>query len=155
VSTRTDFSDDEWKALTEAPLLVMVTMFAAGQHGPISTVKESTAGARAITQPGNRGAASALIAEIVPEAQSKRARHDAEHHKGPNLDAVIAACIGDLQPAADALSRLSADESQGVAAWLVDIATAVAEASKGVSERETKTIARIAETFGVAAPGST
>jgi hypothetical protein len=154
VSSRTDFSDDEWKALTEAPLLVMVTMFAAGQHGPISTVKESAAGARAITQPGSRGAASALIAEIVPEAQSKEARHDAEHHKGPNIDAVIAACIGDLQPAAKALAKLPADESSGVAAWFIDIAKAVANASKGVSERETQTVDRIAETFGVAATGS-
>jgi hypothetical protein len=154
MSTRTDFSDDEWKALTEAPLLVMVTMFAAGQHGPISTIKESSAGARAITHPGNRGAATALIGELLPEAQSKQARHDAAHHKGPDVDAIVASCLGDLQPAAEVLGKLPADESQGLAAWLVDIATAVAEASKGVSERETHTVARIAQTFGVAAPGS-
>jgi hypothetical protein len=154
MSGRSDFTDDEWKALTEAPLLVTVTMFAAGQHGPISAVKESAAGVLAITRPGNRGAASALIAEIAPEAQSKQASHDAEHHKGPNLDAVVAACIADLEPAAAALRKLPADESQGVGSWLVDIAAAVAGASKGVSERESQTVAKIAETFGVAPPAS-
>ena len=149
MSGRSDFTDEEWTAVTEAPLLVTVTMFTAGQHGPISAVKESAAAARAIQHPGNRGAASALIAEIVPLAQSKQARHDVEHHKGHSVDEVLAACLTDLEPAAAALRKLPTDEAQGVGRWLVDIAEAVAEASKGVSERETATVAKIADVFGV------
>jgi hypothetical protein len=153
MADKSDFTDAEWKAVAEAPLLVTVTMFAAGQHGPISMIKESAAGARVIAAPGDRGAASGLINAIAAEAQTKEARHDAEHHKGPDLAAIIAACLADLEPAATALkAHLSPDEVQQVGGWLVDIAAAVAGASKGVSEGEKETVAKVAAVFGVTPP---
>jgi hypothetical protein len=153
MTDKTDFTEDEWKAVAEAPLLVTVTMFAAGQHGPISMVKESAAGARLIAAPGDRGAASGLINAIAAEAQTKEARHDAQHHKGADLATVIAGCLADLKPAAAALrAHLPADEAQAVGGWLVDIADAVAGASKGVSDREKETVAEIAAVFGVTSP---
>jgi hypothetical protein len=152
MSGQADFTDDEWTAIVDAPLEVMVTMFAAGQHGPISTIKESTAGARAIAQPGNRGAASGLIAEVVPAAQGKEARHDAGHPKGASIAEIVDACVAKLQPAATALGQLPADEVSEFGGWLVDIAVAVAQASKGVSDTERDAVGRIAATFGVAAP---
>ena len=45
------FSDDEWKAITEAPLLVTLAMVAVGEHGPISVVKEAAASARSVAHP--------------------------------------------------------------------------------------------------------
>ncbi|MGZ4727090.1 MAG: hypothetical protein ACXWB2_05175 [Acidimicrobiales bacterium] len=154
MADKSDFTDAEWKAVAEAPLLVTVTMFAAGQHGPISMIKESAAGARVIGAPGDRGAASGLINAMAAEAQTKEARHDAEHHKGSDLAAVIASCLADLEPAAAALkAHLPADEVAQVGGWLVDIAEAIAAASKGVSEGEKDTVGRIAAVFGVAAPG--
>ena len=152
MSGQADFTDDEWTEITEAPLEVMVTMFAAGQHGPISTIKESSAGAHAITQPGNRGAASGLIAEIVPIAQGKEARHDVGHPHGDSVADLIQGCLDRLGPAATALGKLPADERSEVGAWLVDIAVAVAKAAKGVSDGERETIAKIAAIFGVTAP---
>jgi hypothetical protein len=153
MAERSDFSDPEWKAVVEAPLLVTVTMFVAGQHGPISMVKESTASARLISAPGDRGAASGLINTIAAEAQTKEARHDAQHHKGGDLATVIAACLADLEPAAAALrAHLPADEVAEVGGWLVDIAAAVAAAAKGVSDEEQQTVAKVAAIFGVAPP---
>ena len=153
MADKSDFTDAEWKAVAEAPLLVTVTMFAAGQHGPISMIKESAASAKLLAAPGDRGSASGLINLMAAESKTKEARHDAEHHKGGDLAAVIAACLADLEPAAAALkAHLSADEAQAVGGWLVDIAAAVAGASKGVSDGEKETVARIATIFGVAAP---
>jgi hypothetical protein len=152
MSTKTDFTDAEWKAVTEAPLLITAAMFGAGQHGPISMVKESAASAKVITHPGNRGAASGLIAEIMPEAQSKEARHDAEHHKGQSIAAIVDACLADLAPAAAALSRLPQDEASGVAEWYLDIAVAVARSSKGVSDTERDAVNRVADLFHLAEP---
>jgi hypothetical protein len=151
MSGQADYTEDEWTAIVEAPLEVMVTMFAAGQHGPISTIKESTAGAKAIAQPGNRGAASGLIAEVVPAAQGKQARHDAGHPHGASLAEIVDACLAKLEPAATALAA-HPDEVDGFGSWLVDIAVAVARASKGVSDTERDAIDRIASRFGVAAP---
>ena len=61
--------------------------------------------------------------------------------------------LADLQPAATALkAHLPQDEVQAVGGWLVDIAEAVAGASKGVSEGEKETVAKIAGMFGGAPP---
>ncbi len=152
MSTKSDFSDDEWIAITEAPLGVTVAMFAAGQHGPISMIKESSAGVHAITRPGDRGPANGLIAEIIPIAESKQARHDTGHPHGTSVEDMVAQCLTRLEPAATALTKLPADEHAQVGAWLVDIAVAVARASKGVSDVERDTVAKIATAFGATAP---
>lgn len=152
MSSKADFTEDEWAVVTHAPLQVLVTMFAAGEHGPISTVKESAAGAHAITQPGNRGAASGLIAEIVPVAQGKEARHDVGHPHGASMDQIVEKCLADLQPAAEALEKLPEDERSQIGGWLVDIGVAVAGAAKGVNDKERETLGRIATIFGVTAP---
>jgi hypothetical protein len=133
MSTKSDFTDEEWVAVTEAPLAVMVTMFAAGQHGPISMIKESSAGVHAITRPGNRGAASGLIAEIIPIAEGKQARHDTGHPHGKSVDEMVAGCLDELGPAAKALEKLPKEESSEVAAWLVDIGAAKVAAAFGTS----------------------
>ena len=153
MSTKSDFSDAEWKAVTEAPLLITAALFVAGQHGPISMVKESAASAKVITNPGNRGAANALIAEIEPDAQSKESRHDAEHHKGQSIAAIVDACLADLALAAAALFHLAPeDQGSGVAEWFVDIAVAVAKASKGVSDTERDAVGRVATLFELTPP---
>jgi hypothetical protein len=124
----------------------------SGQHGPISTIKESSAGAHAIAQPGNRGDASGLIAEIVPLAESKQARHDVGHPQGDSVAHLIDGCLDRLRPAATALAKRPGDEAAEFGGWLVDIAVAVAVAAKGVSETERDTVGKIAAIFGVAAP---
>ena len=143
------FSDDEWREIVDAPLRATLAMFAAGEHGPISMVKEASASARAIAKPGDRGAASELIAQIAAEAEGKEARHDAKAQHGQSMEAVTDTALEELKPAAAALRKLPTLEAAEVAGWIVDIARAVADASKGVNEREQATIDRIAATFKV------
>src|SRR6476646_1418218 len=125
------FSEAEWHALTDAPLLVTLAIFVSGEHGPISMVKEATASARAIAKPGDRGAASELIMQIAAEAEGKEARHDANAHHGQSMEAVTDAALDQLKPAAAALRKLPPAEAAEVAGWIVDIARAVADAGKG------------------------
>jgi hypothetical protein len=150
MTDKTAFSDAEWHALTDAPLLVTAAIFAAGEHGPISMVKEASASARAIAQPGDHGAATELIRQIAAEADTKEARHDMKEHRGPTVDAAIDGAIESLQPAAAALKKLDSLEAAEVAAWLVDIAQAVAGAAKGVNPGEQAVIDRITALFRVA-----
>jgi hypothetical protein len=154
MTDKSAFTDDEWKAITEAPLLTSLAMFAAGQHGPISMVKEASASARAVARPGDRGVATALIAQIVPAAEGHEARHDARAHQGKSMEAVVDRALADLQPAAAALLKLPPEERAEVAGWLVDIARAVAAASKGVSPDEQATIDKIAAIFAVTGSGT-
>jgi len=148
MTDKSTFSDEEWHAIAEAPLLISLAMVAIGQHGPISMVKEASASARALAKPGDRGSANELIAQIARDAESKEARHDVQQHHAQTMDAVVEGALVDLAVAAKALAALPSDEYQQVGEWLVDLARAVAAASKGTSAEEQATIDRIAVIFG-------
>jgi hypothetical protein len=147
------FSDDEWKALSEAPLFITMAVVAVAEHGPISMVKEAAASARTMAQPGDRGAASELIAAISHDAQSHEARHDAKEHRGKTLDQAVDEAVAQLAAVPAALAKLPLEEAIEVRSWLVDIAQAVADAAKGTSEREQTTIDRIRVALGGQAAG--
>lgn len=141
------FSEAEWHALTDAPLLVTLAMIATGEHGPISMVKEVSASAHAIARPGGRGSADTLIAEIARDAETKEARHDMKEHRGSSVEEALQRSLADLQPAAAALAKLSADEAAQVGGWLVDIAKAIAASAKTVKPEEQAAINKIATLF--------
>jgi len=149
MTDKSAFSDDEWHALTEAPVLVTAAIFYAGEHGPISMIKEATASAHSITKPGERGAANALIGEIVAEATSKEARAELKEKRGPTPQAAIESVLHELEPAAAALKKLPPDEASQVAAWFVAIAEAVASSAKSVNPDEQAAIDKLKALFGV------
>ncbi len=141
------FDEAEWHALTEAPLLVTTAVFIAGEHGPISMIKEASASARAIARPGEHGVANELIGQIVAEANTKEARAELKEHRGPTPQAAIEGVLHDLAPAAAALRKLPSDEAEQVAAWFVAIGEAVAASAKTVNPDERTTIDKIAALF--------
>jgi hypothetical protein len=149
MTDKSAFSDDEWHALTDAPLLITAAIFFAGEHGPISMVKEASASARSISKPGERGVANVLIGQIVAEANTKEARAEMKEHRGATPQAAIESVLHDLQPAAAALEKLPPDEAAQVAAWFLAIAEAVASAAKTVNADEQATIEKLGALFGV------
>src|SRR4249920_2349284 len=148
MTDKSAFTDAEWHALTEAPMLVTAAIFFAGEHGPISMMKEASASARSISKPGERGVANELIGQIVAEANSKEARAELKEHRGPTPQAAIESVLHDLEPAAAALKKLPPDESAQIAAWFVAIAEAVAQSAKQVNPDEQAAIAKIGALFG-------
>lgn len=150
MTDKSAFSESEWHALTEAPLLVTTALFVVGEHGPISMVKEASASARAIAKPGERGVANALIGQIVADANTKEARAEMRERRGPTPQAAVESVLQELAPAADALKKLPADEAAEVAGWYVAIAEAVAASAKTVNPDEQATIDKIGALFGVA-----
>ena len=144
------FTDDEWHALTDAPVLVTAAVFYAGEHGPISMIKEAPASAHSIAKPGERGPANELIGQIVAEATSKEARAELKEKRGPTPQAAIESVLQELEPAAAALKKLPAEEAAQVAAWFVAIAEAVASSAKSVNPDEQATIEKLKARFGVA-----
>ena len=151
MTDKSAFTESEWHAVTDAPLLVTAAIIYVGEHGPISMVKEASASARSISKPGERGVANELIGQIVAEANTKEARADMKDHHGPTPQAIVESVLHDLEPAAAALKKLPPDEAAQVAAWLVDIAKAVAAAAKTVNPDEQATIDKIAALFGAPA----
>ena len=149
MTDKSAFTDDEWHALTDAPLLVTTAVFLAGEHGPISMVKEAAASARTISRPGERGVANELVGQIVAEANNKEARAEMKEHRGPTVQAAVEGVLHDLAPAASALRQLPAEEATQIANWLLDIAKAVAASAKSVNPDEQATIDKLAALFGV------
>jgi hypothetical protein len=149
MTDKTAFTDAEWHAITDAPMLVTAAVFYAGEHGPISMLKEASASARAISRPGERGAANALIGEIVAEANTKETRAELKEHRGPTPQAAIENALKELEPAAEALKKLPADEAEQVAEWFMAIADAVAKSAKTVNADEQATLDKLAALFGV------
>jgi hypothetical protein len=150
MTDKSAFTEAEWHALTDAPLLVTAAIFAVGEHGPISMVKEASASARSIARPGERGPANELIGQIVAEANTKESRAELKEHRGPTPQAAADSALKDLEPAAAAMKdKLPADEAAQVGAWFVAIAEAVAESAKTVNADERATISKIAALFGV------
>jgi hypothetical protein len=147
MTDRSAFTDDEWRALTEAPLRITLALVAAGEHGPISVVKEAAASARAIARPSQHGPADALITEVAKEAESREARHDVKAHHGRSVDQIVDDALTELAPVAAALGKLSPGEVTQVRAWLLDIAAAVAAAAKSVTPAEQAVIDRINSTL--------
>ena len=151
MTDRSFFSDDEWAALTHAPLHVTTAVVAVAEHGPISLIKEASATAKALARPGDHGPATELITAIAHEAQGHDARHAAKDDRGPSPDAVIDAALAELEPAAAAIAKLPVAEGAEVRAWLIDLASAVAGAAKGTSEKESSVIERIRVALGAPA----
>jgi hypothetical protein len=149
VTDKSIFTDAEWHAVTDAPLLVTAAVFYAGEHGPISVIKEASASARSIAKPGEHGVANELIGEIVAEANSKEARTELKEHRGPTPQVAIDNALRELEPAAAALKKLPPEEGREVTTWLLDIAGAVARSAKTVNPDEQATIDQLRALFGV------
>ena len=149
MTDRSAFTDEQWHALTDAPVAIMLSMAMVGDHGPISMVKESAAGAKVMSAPPHSGPADELIAAIVPDAKDKQARHDAKQHKGATPNVIVDGLVADVQAASNALDDIPAAEAAQVRQWFLDIATAVAGASKGVKPAEQELIARLSGLLGL------
>jgi hypothetical protein len=151
MTDRSAFTDEQWHAITDAPVAIMLAVAMVGEHGPISMVKESAAGAKTMAQPPHSGPADELIAAIVPDAKDKQARHDAKQHKGATPNVIVDGLVADVQAAVDALAGIPADEAAQVRQWFLDIATAVAGAAKGVKPAEQELLDRLAGVLDVPA----
>jgi hypothetical protein len=149
MTDRSAFTDEQWHTLTDAPVAILLALGLVGEHGPISMLKESTAGAKAIARPLHSGPADQLIAEIVPEAAKKEARHDAKQHKGATPNVVVDGLLDDVAKAVEVLAVLPDDESAQVRRWFMDIAQAVASASKGIKPSEQDALDRLRTILGL------
>jgi hypothetical protein len=148
MTDRSFFSDDEWAALTQAPLHVTMAVIAVAEHGPIALVKEASATAKALTRPGDHGPANELIAAIAHEAEGHDARHAAKGDRGSSPEAVIDEALAELAPATAAIAKLPIAEAAEVRDWLIGLAQAVAGAAKGTSEKEQAVVERVRVALG-------
>jgi hypothetical protein len=147
VTTKSDFTEEEWLRIVRAPLVAGMALSLADPGGPIEAAKESMATLKIATNPPSR---EQLLAEVALEIQAM-----AQQRKNPLSGYKPAAdgspggqVIEELRAVQTAVAaKATPDEATAFGRWLVAAAQAAADAAKEggfmgfhaerVSERET------------------
>ena len=131
MTTKSDFTEDEWARVVRAPFVAGMAISLADPGGPIEATKETLATLKSATNPPSR---EQLLAEVALDIQSmaqqrqsplKGYRPDAEGSStGEQVLAELRAVQGLVAAKADP------QEAAAFGQWLVAAARAAAEAAK-------------------------
>jgi hypothetical protein len=170
VSTKTDYSAEEWKLVLKAPLMAGLAVVAASPSGPLGVLRELFAVGKLVAETKTQaeaqgGASNELLRAVVADLGSPdgRAQLDAAELRGLATEQLRAHALDACRTFASLVDRkASRDEADEVKRWLVAIARRTAEAAKEggflgiggtrVSEPETAAIRDVARTLGVPPP---
>lgn len=163
MTTRSDFTDDEWTRLGRAPLLAGIAISLADPGGPIETLKESSAALQTIVEASGQDTYGAFVRELASDVAAKaRERQspmgDFKPGRSTNGDSVLAE-LRDVNRLL--VERLDPEDADGFREWVKTAAQRTALAAKEggflgigaerVSEREQQMLDRLAEAFHSAA----
>jgi len=160
MSTKADFTADEWKQIQRAPFMAGLAVVAASPSGPFGVVKEMFAVGKMLGEVKTQGSSNELIKALVGDIEAGAKDMSApEELKGKTPDEVKSYAIGSLRQVAALLEKKAKfDEAQGFNRWLVSVAQKVAEAAKEggllgfggtqVSEQEAATIKELSTAVG-------
>jgi len=157
MTTREDFTDEEWARLERAPIVAGMAISLADPGGPIEAVKESMASIKTVTETAQSGGQGELVDAVARSVTEK-----AQQRQSP---------LGDFKPrgamAGDEIleelravnglltEKATPEEAAGFREWLLTAAQRSAEAAKEggfmgfkakrVSEGEQKMLERLRE----------
>jgi hypothetical protein len=131
MTTKSDFTEDEWTRIVRAPLVAGMAISLADPGGPIEATKETLATLKNATNPPSR---EQLLAEVALEIQAKTQQKQSPlggyrpTSEGPPAGEQV---LEELR-AAQALvaAKAQPDEAAAFRRWLVAAAQAAAEAAK-------------------------
>jgi hypothetical protein len=160
MTSRTDFTDEEWQRLGRAPLVAGMAISFADPGGPIEAVKETNAALRAVLEAAESGEHGDFVHAVATDvAEQARHRHNPlAGFKPRGADARRA--IEDELRAVNALlvEKMTPEEADQFREWLKQAAQATALAAKEggflgfnaerVSENEQQMLERLGEIFG-------
>jgi hypothetical protein len=164
MTTKTDFTVEEWNVIRRAPFMAALVVVAASPSGPVGVVKEMFAVGKTLADVKLHGASSDLIKAVVADLETAEARQQSApaELQGKTPDqartAALEAC---RQAAAVVEKKTKPDEAQAFKQWLVSVSQKVAEAAKEggflglggtrVSEQETSALKELTSVLGVKA----
>jgi hypothetical protein len=132
VTTKKDFSEEEWTRIVRAPFVAGLAISLADRGGPIEVAKESVAMMKAATNPSSR---EQLVAEVALDIQSEvqEKRNPLKGYRPTSSDSAspgeqVLAELGAVQ--AIVAARATPEETVAFGQWLVDSAQAAADAAK-------------------------
>jgi hypothetical protein len=156
VTTKNDFTEDEWTRVLRAPMVAGMAISLADPGGPIEATKETMATVRTATNPPSR---EQLLTEVALELQAEVQQHHnpLKGFKPTGAGSSPGQLVLDELRAVAAIvgAKATAEERTAFGSWLVAAAQAAAEAAKEggfmgfhavrVSEREQAMLDQVRE----------
>ncbi len=155
---KADFTQDEWKALVQSPMMAGMALTLAEPSGLWGMLQEGMASGKALLEAGKTPGANALIADIASAFETSEGRGGARESiksefSGLAPAAMKARAIEALGRAGTLLDAKAPGDAQAVKAWLKQISERVANAASeggflgfggvAVSESEKATLAEV------------
>ena len=131
VTTKDDFTEDEWARIVRAPMVAGIAISLADPGGPIEAAKESMATVRTATNPPSR---EQLLAEVALEIQAEvQQRHNPLKGFKPTAAGTSPGeqVLEELRAVGGIVSsKATAEEATAFGTWLVAAAQAAADAAR-------------------------
>jgi hypothetical protein len=159
MTTKADFTEEEWVRLGRAPLVAGMAISLADPGGPIEAIKETSAALKTVLEAAQTGShgefVQAVAAEVAEKAQHRQSPLGGFKPKGRQAGEEI---LDELR-AVNALlvDKTTPEEADRFREWLRTAAQNTAKAAKEggflgfraelVSEREQQMLDRLAEVF--------
>ena len=157
MSKQSDYTPEEWKAITVAPMLAGLVVSVSDLSGPVGTLKEAFAVAKAVAET-DTNTSSELIRILAEGMKTWGGRPDIPELP-KDQEGARAALINSCKQAAAVVAQKSPSEEEEYKRWLVLLAQKTAEAAKEggflgvggtrVSEAEATALKDLAATLGV------
>ena len=87
MTTKTDFTVEEWNVIRRAPFMAGLVVVAASPSGPIGVVKEMFAVGKTLADVKLHGASSDLIKAVVADLETAEARQQSASRGASGEDA--------------------------------------------------------------------
>jgi hypothetical protein len=162
MSTKNDYTPEEWKSINAAPFLAGLFITMADPSFVVGITKEAMAVGKAISESGTASQAEVIRSLVESmKAGGVGARPELPDIPRRDLNAARSAMAEHLQKASAAIAARSPAEAQAYKEWLMAAAKRVAEAAREggflgfggtlVSEREQEALEELAGKLGVPA----
>jgi hypothetical protein len=159
MTTKADFTEEEWLRLERAPLVAGMAISLADPGGPIEAIKESSAAIRTVLEAAETGSHGEFVQAVAADVAEK-----AQHRQNPlggfkPKGAQAGEAVLDELRAVNALlvEKATPEEREQFREWLKTTAQNTAKAAKEggflgfraelVSEREQQMLDRLADVF--------
>jgi hypothetical protein len=129
MSTKADYSAEEWKAISGAPVAAGLFITLSDASGPLGIAKEAMAVGRAITESAESNSPD-IVKAVAASVKENGGRPELPDVPRGTREQTKEALIALLRSAAGAIDAKSPAEGAAFRTWLASVATNVARASK-------------------------
>jgi hypothetical protein len=132
MTTKADFTDEEWARLERAPFVAGLASSLADPGGPIEAVKESMAALKTVTEAAQSGGQSELVDAVAKSVTEKAQKRQSPLRDFKPRGALAGEEILEELRAANALvtEKATPEEAAGYREWLLTAAKRAADAAK-------------------------